>query len=235
MRQILENGFKKLGLEVSDSQISQLEEYARLLTQWNEKINLTAITEPSEIALKHFIDCASCLTFAELSGSVIDVGTGAGFPGLVLKILKPEIKLCLLDSLQKRITFLQEVVNKLNLQNVEFIHSRAEDGGQNKALRGKFDFATARAVANLSVLSEYCLPFVKPDGSFISMKGPDAEAECDDAISAIKKLGGEIKGINKIILPESDITHSIVIIKKVRQTPPQYPRKPGKPTREPLK
>ena len=235
MRQILENGFNKLGLDVSENQILKLEEYAELLIQWNEKINLTAITEPEEIALKHFIDCASCLTAAELSGSIIDVGTGAGFPGIVLKILKPEIKLYLLDSLKKRLTFLKEVCEKLELSDVELIHARAEDGGQNPKLREKFDFATARAVANLSVLSEYCLPFVKVGGSFISMKGPDAKTECAGAKGAIKKLGGEISGIKEVLLPDSDITHTVITVKKIRQTPPKYPRKAGKPTKEPLK
>lgn len=198
-------------------------------------MNLTAITEKNEVAVKHFIDCATCLKHIDLSGSVIDVGTGAGFPGLVLKILKPEIKICLLDSLNKRIGFLNEVVNQLGLKDVEMVHARAEDGAQNKSYREKFDFCVSRAVANLSTLSEYCLPFVKVGGMFVSMKGPDVTEELDNARSAIGTLGGQVIGVECENLPDSDINHTVIKIKKVRLTPTKYPRKAGKPSKEPLK
>ena len=229
----LKKGFKDLSMEVTDEQIAQLVRYGELLVEWNEKMNLTAITDPIEIAEKHFLDSAMCLKCG-ISGSVIDVGTGAGFPGLVLKILKPDIKLCLLDSLQKRLTFLETVTNELNLSDVTFVHARAEDGGRDKKLREKFDFAVARAVANLSTLSEYCLPFVKQDGCFVAMKGPKAQQEISDAKNALSKLGGKLDTVLEEKIPGTDLEHVIVSVKKVRQTPSQYPRKAGKPSKEPL-
>ena len=229
----LKQGFNDLSMEVTDEQIAQLVRYGELLVEWNEKMNLTAITDPIEIAEKHFLDSAMCLKCG-ISGSVIDVGTGAGFPGLVLKILKPDIKLCLLDSLQKRLTFLETVTNELNLSDVTFVHARAEDGGRDKKLREKFDFAVARAVANLSTLSEYCLPFVKQNGCFVAMKGPKAQQEISDAKNALSKLGGKLDTVLEEKIPSTDLEHVIVSVKKVRQTPSQYPRKAGKPSKEPL-
>lgn len=229
----LKQGFNDLSMEVTDEQIAQLVRYGELLVEWNEKMNLTAITDPIEIAEKHFLDSAMCLKCG-ISGSVIDVGTGAGFPGLVLKILKPDIKLCLLDSLQKRLTFLETVTNELNLSDVTFVHARAEDGGRDKKLREKFDFAVARAVANLSTLSEYCLPFVKQNGYFVAMKGPKAQQEISDAQNALSKLGGKLDTVLEEKIPSTDLEHVIVSVKKVRQTPSQYPRKAGKPSKEPL-
>ena len=229
----LKKGFCDLSMEVTDEQLRQLVRYGELLVEWNEKMNLTAITDPAEIAEKHFLDSAMCLKCG-ISGKVIDVGTGAGFPGLVLKILKPDIKLCLLDSLQKRLTFLETVTNELGLTDVEFVHARAEDGGRDKKLREKFDFAVARAVANLSTLSEYCLPFVKQNGYFIAMKGPKAQQEIQDAKNALSRLGGEQDAVLEEKIPGTDLEHVIVSVKKVRQTPPQYPRKAGKPSKEPL-
>lgn len=229
----LKQGFNDLSMEVTDEQIAQLVRYGELLVEWNEKMNLTAITDPIEIAEKHFLDSAMCLKCG-ISGSVIDVGTGAGFPGLVLKILKPDIKLCLLDSLQKRLTFLETVTNELNLSDVTFVHARAEDGGRDKKLREKFDFAVARAVANLSTLSEYCLPFVKQNGCFVAMKGPKAQQEISDAKNALSKLGGKLDTVLEEKIPATDLEHVIVSVKKVRQTPSQYPRKTGKPSKEPL-
>ena len=229
----LKQGFNDLSMEVTDEQIAQLVRYGELLVEWNEKMNLTAITDPIEIAEKHFLDSAMCLKCG-ISGSVIDVGTGAGFPGLVLKILKPDIKLCLLDSLQKRLTFLETVTNELNLSDVTFVHARAEDGGRDKKLREKFDFAVARAVANLSTLSEYCLPFVKQNGCFVAMKGPKAQQEISDAQNALSKLGGKLDTVLEEKIPSTDLEHVIVSVKKVRQTPSQYPRKAGKPSKEPL-
>ncbi|MBR3941818.1 MAG: 16S rRNA (guanine(527)-N(7))-methyltransferase RsmG [Clostridia bacterium] len=229
----LKQGFADLSMEVTDEQIQMLVRYGELLVEWNEKMNLTAITDPIEIAEKHFLDSAMCLKCG-ISGSVIDVGTGAGFPGLVLKILKPDIKLCLLDSLQKRLTFLETVTNELGLCDVEFVHARAEDGGRDKKLREKFDFAVARAVANLSTLSEYCLPFVKQNGYFVAMKGPKAQQEIQDAKNALLKLGGQAETVLEEKIPGTDLEHVIVSVKKVRQTPAQYPRKAGKPSKEPL-
>lgn len=233
MKERLIKGFSELNIEVSEKQLNQLIRYAELLVEWNEKMNLTAITEPIEIAEKHFLDSAMCLRTG-ISGKVIDVGTGAGFPGLVLKILKPEIELCLLDSLQKRIGFLQTVCDELNLTGVEFVHARAEDGGQDKKLREKFDFSVARAVANLATLSEYCMPFVKVNGKFIAMKGPKAEEEIANGKNAVGKLGGEISSILEEKVPGTELSHVIISVNKIRQTPSQFPRKAGKPSKQPL-
>ena len=235
MREILKNGFSKLSVDYTEDMLDKFELYAKLLVEWNEKMNLTAITEKEEIAVKHFIDCASCLTKTDLSGKVIDVGTGAGFPGMVLKILKPDIKITLLDSLNKRLLFLDAVIKELGLENVTLIHARAEDGGRDKKLREKFDFSVSRAVANLSTLSEYCLPFLKDNGCFVAMKGPDAENEVNDAKGALKKLSSELVEIKKADIPFTDLKHCIVLIKKLRQIPSAYPRKAGKPSKEPLK
>lgn len=235
MIEILKQGFEKLNMKVSEKQIDMLTRYGELLVEWNEKINLTAITEEREIAIKHFLDCATCLKAVDLKGKVIDVGTGAGFPGLVLKILKPDIELYLLDSLNKRLLFLDAVIKELGLENVTLIHARAEDGGRDKKLREKFDFSVSRAVANLSTLSEYCLPFLKDNGTFVAMKGPDAENEVEHAEGAIKKLSSELIEIKKTDIPFTDLSHCIVLIKKLRQISSAYPRKAGKPSKEPLK
>ncbi len=232
---MLKTVFAKIGIELNDLQVKQFETYYNLLCEWNEKINLTAITEKEDVYLKHFIDSAVCLCHENISGKVIDVGTGAGFPGFVLKILKPEIKLTLLDSLNKRIEFLKCVGESLELNDVEYIHSRAEDAGKDKKYREQFDYVVARAVANLSTLSEYCIPFAKVGGSFLSMKGPDASEEIESAKSAIYKLGGEVLEYRIYNLPDSDINHSVISVKKLRQTPAGYPRKAGKPSKEPLK
>ncbi len=235
MREILRNGFEKLNITFTEDTLEKLEIYAELLREWNEKINLTAITEPEEIAVKHFLDCSTILLNCDLKGKVIDVGTGAGFPGLVLKILKPEIELCLLDSLNKRLLFLDAVVKKLNLEGVTLVHARAEDGGRDKKLREQFDFSVSRAVANLSTLAEYCLPFVKTNGYMVALKGPSLKEEAEEAKGALKKLNSEVESINKTIIPDTDMEHMIIKIKKLRQMPTQYPRKAGKPSKEPLK
>lgn len=229
----LKKGFSDLKMAVSEKQIEQLVQYAKMLTEWNEKVNLTAITEPIEIAEKHFLDCAMCLKTG-VSGKVIDVGTGAGFPGLVLKILKPDMELCLLDSLQKRIAFLEAVSESLGLTGISFVHARAEDGGRDVALRETFDFAVARAVANLSTLSEYCLPFVRVGGSFVAMKGPKAAEEMEQAKNAVLKLGGTFFDVCEEKIPETCYEHVIITIKKVRPTSAQFPRKAGKPAKQPL-
>ena len=233
MKERLIKGFSDLNINVSDEQVEKLIKYAELLVKWNEKINLTAITDQKEIAEKHFLDSAMCLKTG-ISGKVIDVGTGAGFPGIVLKILKPEIELCLLDSLQKRIMFLQEICKELKLDGVEFVHARAEDGGQDANHREKYDYAVARAVANLATLSEYCLPFVKTGGSFIAMKGPKAGEEIENGKNAVSKLGGEISSILEEKIPDTELEHVIITVKKVRPTPKNFPRKAGKPSKQPL-
>lgn len=224
----------EFGLEPDQKAIERLNLYGNLLLEWNEKINLTAITEPEEVVVKHFYDCLLFLKNVDLptGASVIDVGTGAGFPGVVLKIARPDIKLTLLDSLNKRINFLNEVLKALNLE-AETIHARAEEGGQNKLLREKFDFATARAVARLNVLSEYCMPFVKVGGHFVALKGPAAKQEAEEAQKAISLLGGEKPKIICENLTE-DEQRCFCIIKKISQTPTKYPRNSAKISKQPL-
>lgn len=234
MRDLIKNGAEELNIALSESQVNQFLDYARLLVEWNEKMNLTAITDDEGIATKHFLDSLSALTTEQVLGSVIDVGTGAGFPGLVLKIAKPEIELTLLDSLNKRITFLKEVSNDLGLDGIDFVHSRAEDGGQNVLYRGKFDTVVSRAVANMTVLSEWCLPFLKLGGYFLALKGPLADEELKDAKRAISILGGEVEDVKEVKIPFTDLEHKIIIIKKVRQTPIKYPRKPGIAAKSPI-
>lgn len=235
MTQFLYNTARKSGFELSDKQLDQFGKYKELLLSWNEKINLTAITQSDEINTKHFVDSLYGLKFMEAGKSIIDVGTGAGFPGLPLKILKPELSLTLLDSLNKRLNFLKDVTDKLDLKDVTFVHSRAEDGAtKNSPLRESFDVAVSRAVANLSVLAEYCLPYVKVGGVFLAYKGGDADTELADADNAIITLGGEVTGTFRYTIPETDITHSIIVIKKVKSTPDKYPRLQGKIKKQPL-
>ena len=235
IEELLAESCKKINIELTEKQIKQFMDYKDMLLEWNEKFNLTAITDEREIILKHFVDCLAISAGAELAGKkIIDVGTGAGFPGVPVKIAFPDTQMTLLDSLNKRITFLEELKNKLGLENVTCIHSRAEDGGADKNLREGFDLCISRAVANLAVLSEYCLPFVKVGGCFISMKGPDVKDELNESEKAIKVLGGEVKEIKLINIPETDINHSLIIIKKIKPTPSKYPRKAGKAKKEPI-
>ena len=235
IEELLAESCKKINIELTEKQIKQFMDYKDMLLEWNEKFNLTAITDEREIILKHFVDCLAISAGAELAGKkIIDVGTGAGFPGVPVKIAFPDTQMILLDSLNKRITFLEELKNKLGLENVTCIHSRAEDGGADKNLREGFDLCISRAVANLAVLSEYCLPFVKVGGCFISMKGPDVKDELNESEKAIKVLGGEVKEVKLINIPETDINHSLIIIKKIKPTPSKYPRKAGKAKKEPI-
>jgi len=220
---------------LNSEQLNQFFSYARLLVEWNEKMNLTAITESNEIATKHFIDSLYGTKFLKNAKTLIDVGTGAGFPGLPLKIATPSLSLTLLDSLNKRLNFLNAVVDELNLSDVTTIHSRAEDGAKvGSNLRESFDVAVSRAVANLSVLCEYCIPYVKPSGVFLAYKGSDVEDEVAESQNAIEILGGEVSGIFKYTIPKTDITHSIVVIKKIKNTPDKYPRQNGKIQKKPL-
>lgn len=225
---------KEISIEFSNIQIERFYKYMNLLIEWNEKINLTAITEPKEIIIKHFIDSLTVLKDIKGKNTLVDVGTGAGFPGIPLKIMNEEIKITLLDSLNKRINFLNEVIKQLDLKNIETIHSRVEEAGKNKKYRERFDIATARAVANLATLSEYMLPLVKVGGKSICMKGSEVSEELQNSKKAISILGGEIENIDNFQLPKSDMMRNIVIIKKVKNTPNKYPRKPGTPSKEPI-
>ena len=234
MKDLIIKGSEKLNIQISENQTEQLERYAELLVSWNEKINLTAITDEEGIATKHFLDSLTALCTDRVNGRVIDVGTGAGFPGLVLKIAKPEIELTLLDSLNKRINFLKAVCDDIGIDGVEFVHARAEDGGRDRNYRGQFDTVVSRAVANLTVLSEWCLPFLKKGGYFLALKGPLAEEELKNAERAIKILGGKVEDVYEADIPFTDLKHKIIVIKKVGQTPLKYPRKPGIATKTPI-
>lgn len=232
MQDLLVQGAAELGIRLHDTQAAQLQRYAALLQEWNEKMNLTAITDDEGIAVKHFLDSMTALETGHVRGRVIDVGTGAGFPGLVLKIVRPDIRLTLLDSLQKRLTFLEEVVGQLGVEGVEFVHARAEDGA--RRMREQFDTVVSRAVANMTVLAELCLPFLKVGGRFLALKGPLADEELERAKRAIHILGGVVESVFEAKIPFSELSHKIIIIKKVRQTPMQYPRKAGIPSKTPI-
>ena len=227
MKNIIEKGAAQLGLDITERQLCQLVRYAELLKDWNEKMNLTAITDDEGIAVKHFLDSMTALCTGKLGKTVIDVGTGAGFPGLVLKIMRPETELTLLDSLNKRITFLKAVAEELGLDGIKFIHARAEDGGRDKALRAQYDTVVSRAVANMTTLSEWCIPFLKKNGYFLALKGPLADEELNNAKRTITILGGEVESVYEADIPFSELQHKIIIVKKDRQTPMRFPRKPG--------
>ena len=226
---------KKIDIMFDDKQLKQFYEYMNLLLEWNKKINLTAITEPEEVVLKHFIDSLTISKYIEENTTLADVGTGAGFPGIPLKIYRPDLKITLVDSLNKRINFLNEVICLLNLKDISTVHSRIEDFGKNNQYREKFDYVTARAVANVSVLSEYLIPLSKVEGKCIYMKGSEIEEELNNGKNAINILGGKIEKVEEFKLPDSDILRNIIIINKMKNTPSKYPRKAGMPVKEPLK
>lgn len=225
---------EKIDIKFNDKQLNQFYEYMNLLLEWNEKINLTAIIEPREIILKHFIDSLTINKYIEKNKTIADVGTGAGFPGIPLKIYRSDLNVTLVDSLNKRINFLNEVISKLNLKDVNAVHSRIEDFGKDKKYRESFDYVTARAVANLSTLSEYLIPISKVNGKCICMKGSEIEGELENSKTAINILGGKIEKIDYFELPYSDISRNIIIIDKLKNTPNKYPRKAGLPSKEPL-
>ncbi len=228
---------EKDGLTVTDDQMNQFHQYLLLLQEWNEKVNLTAITEEEEVYLKHFYDSLTLAKYIDLNEkpfSLCDVGSGAGFPSIPLKIVFPNLKITIVDSLRKRIDFLQKVVDQLGLEGVQLYHDRAETFGQNKQFRGTFDYTTARAVARMSVLAELCMPLNKMQGVFVAMKAANAEDELNDAAKAIATLGGKVREDIAFELPEDAGERHIVLIDKKKETPNKYPRKPGKPNKNPL-
>ncbi|MGG0717568.1 16S rRNA (guanine(527)-N(7))-methyltransferase RsmG [Robertmurraya massiliosenegalensis] len=224
------------GVTLSSEQLAQYETYYHTLVEWNEKMNLTAITEKEDVYLKHFYDSITAAFYYDFNRSIslCDVGAGAGFPSLPIKIAFPELRITIVDSLNKRITFLEHLAKQLKLENVRFIHDRAETFGQNKEHREAYDMVTARAVARLSVLSELCLPLAKVGGTFIAMKAASAKEEIDAGKKAITTLGGKIEELHSFQLPIEESERNIVIIKKEKPTPKKYPRKPGVPNKTPI-
>ena len=231
---LLESWCSENQLTISPEQLQHFEAYASLLVSWNEKMNLTAITDPKEIAVKHFIDSISLLTCCNLPADarLMDIGTGAGFPGIPLKIMRPDLRLTLLDSLNKRLIFLNEVCKDLGLE-AELLHARAEEFGQKPEYREQYDIVVSRAVANLPALCEFCLPYVKVGGSFISMKGPDGEHELSLAAHAISQLGGKLQSLQTLRLPDESV-RMIISIQKISPAPSKYPRRGVKISKSPL-
>lgn len=225
------------GIELTDQQMTQFDQYFHLLVEWNEKMNLTAITEEKEVYLKHFYDSVSLAFFEDFASdkAICDVGAGAGFPSIPLKIVFPSLNVTIVDSLNKRITFLTELVNQLGLANVSLYHDRAETFGQKAEFRGAFDYVTARAVARLNVLSELCLPLVKKEGCFLALKASKSEEEINEAKPAIATLGGQFQKEVGFTLPITADERHIVVIQKKKETPKKYPRKPGLPNKQPIK
>lgn len=237
VRDVLRNGALIYNINLSQEQIDQFIKYMDLLKAWNEKINLTAIKDDMEIIKKHFIDSISIVKSGTLKDgmSLIDVGTGAGFPGIPIKIIFPKIRILLLDSLSKRVNYLNEVINTLELKNISAIHGRAEEYSKKSEYREQFDIATARAVADLSILSEYCIPYVKINGFFIAMKGPSIDEEIQSGMNAIGTLGGKFVEILKTEIPGEEFNHRIVVVEKVRSTNEKYPRKYAQIEKKPIK
>ena len=236
MDQILKKSLEKIGIEITDEQKEQFDTYHKLLEEWNKVMNLTGITEYDEVVMKHFVDSLSIVKVNGFDNvtSIIDVGTGAGFPGIPLKIVFPEIKITLLDSLHKQIKFLNAVIDELELENIETIHGRAEDFSKKEDYREQYDLCVSRAVANLATLSEYCLPYVKVGGCFIPYKSGEIDEELNNSKKAVQILGGKIEEVVKFQLPDTDIGRSFVKIKKNKNTAKKYPRKAGLPAKEPL-
>ncbi len=229
-KEIFVSGLNQLGYNISEEKLQKFAKYSELLAEWNGKMNLTAVTDPEGISIKHFLDSTAPIFSFEISQNarVIDVGTGAGFPGIPIKILREDLDFTYLDSLNKRINFLKEVSNQLSFENAEFVHMRAEEAGQNKLYRDKFDYAVSRAVAPLKILSEYAIPLLKIGGTFAAFKAFDIEEELNEAKAMIGSLGGKITDIKEVAIPNSDLVRKIVLIQKIKETPKQFPRKANK-------
>lgn len=236
-KELLLAGAEELGINLSAQQIEELLAYKDIVVEVNQSMNLTSITEDRDFIVKHFLDSftiGKAIDFTKVY-RVLDMGTGAGFPGVPLKVLYPNISFVLADSLNKRIQFLKDTTEKIGLSKIDCIHGRAEDLGQDPKYRESFDVVVSRAVANLAVLAEYCIPFLKVNGTFLCLKGPNYEEELKESKKALRLLGGEMQEIVEVKLPFSDIVHYILVIKKTKQTPTKFPRKPGKPTKSPIK
>lgn len=239
--ELLKRQIQALGLQAdgfdTDGRAEKFREYMELLLEWNQKINLTAIVVPEEIISKHFTDSLTVLTQTEIENgaALLDVGTGAGFPGVPLKIMRPDIGLTLLDSLNKRVKFLEELTARLGLDSVRTVHARAEDAAHDPKHRGKYDIVCARAVAKLSVLAEYCIPFVKNGGKFISMKAFEVKDEILESEKAILSMGGYIESVKQVNIPDTDICRTVIIVRKTGHTPTAYPRKASKIAKNPIK
>lgn len=235
--ELMKTAASDVNMSLNEEQYEKFIKYMHLVQEWNKKVNLTAITEDEEFIKKHFIDCIKAFKSEKLkeAKTLIDVGTGAGFPGIPIAIMKEDVNVTLLDSLNKRINFLNLVVSELNLKNVTTIHSRAEDGARIKELRERFDVATSRAVANMTVLSEFCLPYVKLGGYFIALKGPAIEDELKECKNALGVLGGKLEEVIELEIEDTDLKHNIVVVHKVKECPASYPRKAGLITKKPLK
>lgn len=233
---VLDQGCREMGIVLNGEQRQQFVDFYEYLVEKNKVMNLTGITEFQEVLVKHFLDSLACVKAVDIKKvkRIMDVGTGAGFPGVPLKIAFPHLEACLLDSLKKRVNFLEETFDILKLTDITAVHGRAEEYARNKAYRESFDLCVSRAVSNLATLSEYCLPYVKVGGSFISYKSGTVQEEAEQAEKAVKILGGKIKDVVYFSLPDSEIQRSLVVIEKVKSTPGKYPRKAGTPLKEPL-
>lgn len=233
---VLRRGCNELGMEITPEQIEQFEKYAALLLEWNTKINLTAIVEPHDVAVKHFLDSVAVLREFSLpdGARAADIGTGAGFPGIPLKVVRPDLSVLLVDSLQKRVQFLNSVIEELEITSIETCHGRAEEVGQKLEYRETQDIVFSRAVSSLNILSELCLPLVQVGGFFLALKGPQMEEELKQAKQALKTLGGVVRDVRSYALPVSGDLRTLVVIEKVSPTPAKFPRRPGLPEKKPL-
>lgn len=237
MKNLLKQAFGEAGFALTDAQAAQFEQYYHILLEWNQRMNLTAIEDAEDVVYKHFLDSVLTLRVSgDLSGKrLIDVGTGAGFPGVPLKIMVPTLDVCLFDSLQKRIHFLDALCSELHLTGITTRHGRAEEVGQQRDYREQFDIATARAVAKLPVLAELCLPFVKIGGGFIALKGPEVTQELAESKPALATLGGTVRTVHTITFAQAQYERNLVVIDKIQPTPKKYPRRPGTPQKTPLR
>lgn len=233
----LKKALELMGGPSDDITVNKYQQYMEGVLDWNEKVNLTNITDPEEFVIKHFIDSIICIDYPEFeeAGRIIDVGTGGGFPGVPLAIAAPHKEFILMDSLNKRLKIIDELCVQIGIGNVTTVHARAEELAKNKAHREQYDLCVSRAVANMATLAEYCLPFIKVGGCLMAYKGPDAEREVEEARKALYLLGGQVEEIREGNLKEFGIDHKVVIIKKVKNTPSKFPRKAGTPAKEPLK